>query len=79
MSHHEIAELVQEQLDSHKSEHLQIQVLENLIRQDTDWWHVPVRLTTNDPRTYQYYELLTDVEDEIFKKQQMNVLLVPAE
>ncbi len=42
------------------------------------WWYVPVRFNSQEPRTYEYYDTLTDIEDEIAAKEHLQVLFVPA-
>jgi len=39
---------------------------------------VPVRPNHQLPKTYRYYEELTDIENELREKEQVDVLLVPS-
>lgn len=48
------------------------------VRQDEEWWYVPVRPSAQPPRRYEYYEALAEVENELQKTEQLTVLLVPA-
>lgn len=52
--------------------------VEPAVRREENWYYVPVQLNTDAPRTYQYYDHLTDIEDEFQQKEHLNVLLVPA-
>ncbi len=78
MSEQDITQLVRAQLLLHDSERLHIEVLADGVRKDGDWWHVPVRPTTDAPRTYEYYDRLSEVEDELTESKHVRVLLVPA-
>jgi hypothetical protein len=78
MSEHEVMELVKRKLADHDSDRLHIEVLDG-IRQDGAWWHIPVRPKDAErPRTYEYYDILSSVEEEITEDEHINVLLVPS-
>ncbi len=47
------------------------------VRQDQDWWYVPVRPSFKPPKRYEYYESLSEVEIELQRSKQLTVLLVP--
>ena len=53
-------------------------ILEDALHLEEDWWYVPIRLPAGETRTYQYYDVLTDVEDEIKAQEHLKVLFVPA-
>jgi hypothetical protein len=55
-----------------------LEVLDAPIRREGDWWYVPVRPNRPFPKTYQYYEELTDIEEELRENEQLDVFLVPA-
>lgn len=40
--------------------------------------HIPVRTGENEPRTYEYYTVLTDIEERLREQEKVDVLLVPA-
>ena len=48
------------------------------VRQDQEWWYVPVRPSAQPPKRYEYYEALAEVETELQKSEHITVLLVPA-
>jgi len=48
------------------------------VRQDQEWWYVPVRPSAQPPRRYEYYETLAQVENELQKSEHLTVLLVPS-
>lgn len=54
-----------------------LEVVPDGVRQDQDWWYVPVRPSAQPPKRYEYYEALAEVENELQKSEQLTVLLVP--
>ncbi len=78
MSEQQIGQLVRSCLQSHQPAGNTIEVLEQDIRKDGDWWYVPVRPNHQLPKTYRYYEELTNTENELREKEQVDVLLVPS-
>ncbi len=78
MTEKEVVELVKKYLDNHPIPDNKIVVLDHIVRRDGDFWYVPVRPDHPFPKTYQYYEELTEVEMELEEKEQLDVLLVPA-
>lgn len=78
MSEQQIGQLVRSYLQSHQPTGNTIEVLEQDIRKDGDWWYVPVRPSQQLPKTYRYYEELTNIENEMREKEQVDVLLVPS-
>ena len=55
-----------------------IEIVEGTAHLEDGWWYVPVRLNTDEPRTYQYYDTLVEIEDEIAQQERLRVMLVPA-
>jgi hypothetical protein len=78
MEKQQVLRLIREYLDHHRSNGVTIEILERAVRHDGDWWYVPVRPSGQVPKTYRYYEELTDVETELKDKEHIDVLLVPA-
>ena len=54
-----------------------LEVVAEGVRQDQEWWYVPVRPSVQPPRRYEYYEALAGVEKELQKSERLTVLLVP--
>ena len=54
-----------------------LQVVEQGVRQDQDWWYVPVRPSIQPAKRYEYYETLADIEKELEKSEHVTILLVP--
>jgi hypothetical protein len=52
--------------------------IENNIRKIDDWWRVPVRPSREPKHTFEYYDALARIKEEISEKTQLKVLLVPA-
>ena len=55
-----------------------MQIREDLINREDNWWYVPVWMNTAKPRTFEYYDMLVEIEDEIARLERLRVLLVPA-
>lgn len=72
-----IIELVREHLRHQPPDDFSIEVLEDQIRKDNDWWYVPVRPSRRLDRISHYYEVLAAVEEDIDAETGENVLLVP--
>jgi hypothetical protein len=78
MDEHQVRKIVSEALARPQSAGVGYQVLAEGIRQDGDWWYVPVARQPRADGIYQYYEDLTRAEDYIEAQHQVHVLLVPA-
>lgn len=55
-----------------------LEVLAEGVRQDHDWWYVSIRPSIQPARRYEYYETLSEVENEVQKSENITVLLIPA-
>lgn len=55
----------------------ELNVIEEAVRKDDDWWYVPVRISKPMPRTYEYYEILSEAEEKLADSENLNVMLVP--
>lgn len=78
MSKQEIIQRVNHYLEPHQSPEMTIEIVERLVRSDDDWWYVPIRPTTPNPITYNYFGVLTDIEGELKQNDHLDVLLVPS-
>ena len=54
-----------------------LEVVTQGVRQDQEWWYVPVRPSVQPAKRYEYYEALAGVEKELQKSEHLTVLLVP--
>ena len=48
------------------------------VRQDSEWWYVPVRPSLQPARKFEYYEALARVEAALAQTDNLTVLLIPA-
>ena len=78
LSSPEIAARVRPHLQNNPIKSVVLELMEDRIRREDNWFYVPVRLNTEEPRTYQYYDMLVEIEDEIAQQERLRVLLVPA-
>ena len=74
----EVAARVQPHLDNNPIQSTVLEILEDRITREENWFYVPVRLNTEKPRTFEYYDMLVEIEDEIAQQERLRVLLVPA-
>jgi hypothetical protein len=75
MNAQQLVELVQSHLDN--APPLAVKVVPEGVRQDGDWWTVPVRAAEEPKRQWRYYEFLAGIESELEEEDGVNVLLVP--
>ena len=54
------------------------EILEDALHLEDNWWYVPIRIKPGATRTYDYYDILSDVEDEIKEREHLTVMFVPA-
>ena len=78
MNSQEILDLVSKHLAGARFADVKMHVEEDAIRQDGDWWYVPLKPVKEFPRRDQYYAFLADLEEEIDVQENVNVLLVPS-
>ena len=78
MSEQQIVQLVRRYLRDHQPPGSAIEILEQDIRRDGNWWYVPARPAHQLPKTYRYYEELTNIENGLREKEPVDVLLVPS-
>ena len=74
----EVAARVQPHLNNNPIKNVVLEIVEDKIRREDNWFYVPVRLNAEEPRTYQYYDTLVEIEDEIARQERLRVMLVPA-
>jgi hypothetical protein len=54
------------------------QLLLEDVRNENEWWYVPIRFTGGTPRDYLSYDVLAEIEDMVMAEHGIHVLLVPA-
>jgi hypothetical protein len=72
----QIAKLAQEVLDRHQPRNYKIYVDPDAILEEDDWYHIVVR-TDGDQRDREFYDALSEAEDELRDKNGHQYLLVP--
>ena len=77
LSKQEIIQRVSLYLQPHQSDKMATEIVEKAVRMDGDWWYVPIRSTSQEPITYNYFGVLTDIEGELKENDHLDVLLVP--
>jgi hypothetical protein len=73
-----VIEAVRKQIQGRTPGGATLEVLTEGIRQDQEWWYVPIQPSIQPARRYEYYETLAEVENELQKSDHLTVLLVPA-
>ena len=73
----QVIDAVRKQLKDHHPGGAVLEVVTQGIRQNQDWWYVPVRPSIQPTKRYEYYEALANVENELQKSENLTVLLVP--
>lgn len=74
----DVAQTVRDSLQECHPGGVTLSVIESDIRKIDDWWRVPVRPSEEPKHTFEYYDALARVEEEISEKTRLKVLLVPA-
>ena len=78
LSQREVAARVQPHLQNNPITGIVLEIAEDLINREDNWFYVPVRLNSEEPRTFEYYAMLVEIEDEIAQQERLRVMLVPA-
>ena len=56
----------------------EIRIYEKSLRQKEDGsWVVPIYPSRNDVKTYQYYDIVAEVEEELQEQQHLDLFFVP--
>jgi hypothetical protein len=74
-----VADTVRRYLQGRDLDGVTLDVEEQGIYKDQYRWYVPVRPSVEPQRRYQFYEVLTDIEEELEDREHLKVLLVPAD
>ena len=53
----EVAARVRPHLDNNPIQSTVLEILEDRITREDNWFYVPVRLNTEKPRTFEYYDM----------------------
>jgi GNAT superfamily N-acetyltransferase len=74
-----VAALVRERLRQHRLGDVTLDVIEEEIYEWERCWRVPVRPSAEPPRTYEYYEVLAEVEAALEEEDKLQIHLVSSE
>lgn len=81
MTKEAVAQLVRQHLQNHARpdvlDGIALDVLEDDIYSENDYWRVPILPSTQPRWMYAFYEVLAEVESELQENIKLNVLLVP--
>ncbi len=77
MSENEVVGIVARYLKDKRPGGATLEALTQGVRQEQDWWYVPVRPSFEPPRRYEYYEALADGENDLEEAEHLTVLLLP--
>jgi len=74
-----LSEAVKKSLDSHRDEigSYKFEVPPELIRQEEDWWYVPIRSDMSVEQKNVFYDVLNRIEDELEQEHDLQMMLVP--
>lgn len=74
----DIIRMVEHYLGRHEPTGNRFSVLSDQVRRtEYGWWWVPVRPAKNIPKSYEYYEILANVEEDLAEEGRVDALLVP--
>lgn len=73
----QIADLVRAELSRLAPQPYRLSVVVDGIRQEDDWWYVPVTPDRGGVRAHEYAELLTGAENALCEREGVKVLLIP--
>ena len=73
MTKDEVLRTIREQIDAPGA----IEILDEGVRSENEWWYVPVKRKSDLPKTYEYYDLLATLEERLDEEKNLNVLFVP--
>jgi len=79
-SNENVARLVQEYLKRSPGEAKEVRVVAEDVRlgdSADEWWWVPVLFNQDPYKRYFFYELFSDIEEQLEEKEHLNVLLIP--
>lgn len=77
MDEHSVAEAVRKYVKAYHPGGSTLEVLEQGVRKEEDWWQVPIQPDVEPVKRYEYYEALAEIEGELEEKENLTVLLVP--
>ena len=76
LSKEDVKDVVSQYLAPHQPSGYQLRITG--VKQDGDYYYVVVQPSRDDIRSYDYYNLLAETENDIEEKENLNIMLVPA-
>ena len=73
-----ILQLVKDHLKKIRLGDIAINVVNGEIKKEDAWWYVTVEPATQPQSMHQYYEVLSNIEDDLEAKYKVQVFLVPS-
>lgn len=74
-----VAQVVREYLQGQHPSGLNLEVVEDEVRQIDYWWQVPIRPNAWPDKTFELYDTLAEVETAIQEEKHLNILLALTE
>ena len=80
MTARQVVRLVAKHLENRRFNGVPIEVVASGVQREGTWWYVPVRPNLPLRGTWRFFEVLTDVEDDVKRElgDKGDVLLVPS-
>jgi hypothetical protein len=73
----DVVAMARKYLEPHQPRDYKLQVIEDEVKKDDDWWYVLVQPDREDIPSYDYYGRLAEAEISLKDAENVNVLLVP--
>jgi hypothetical protein len=77
MDKEQVTALVRERLQCCHPGGVTLEIVEEAIRLEDNYWYVPVRPSTQPPHTFEYYDALVEVETDLSLHAHLHIFLVP--
>ena len=78
LAQQDVIKTVREALARHPRKEWDVDILEEGVRQEDDWWYIPVCPRGETARSIHYYDLLAEVEGDLQDEMGLNILLIPS-
>ncbi|MBM3224853.1 MAG: hypothetical protein FJZ47_13750 [Candidatus Tectomicrobia bacterium] len=77
MDKHQVSEIVRERLQSCHPGGVTLEVVEEAMQLEDNYWYIPVKPSAQPPHTFEYYDALAEVETDLSLNGHLKVFLVP--
>ncbi len=72
-----VVAMARKYLEPHQPQRYRLNVIEEGVKKEDDWWYVLVQPDRDGIRSYDYYGRLAEAEIDLKDSEHVNVLLVP--